>query len=510
MSIRSRLRSTLNKIKSQVSALKSSFGGSSSSSSSRSSSSNALSGLTGGQSRPSTGTGAFSGMTGGQSVPASTPARSSTSSSQQINYGASSPFPSSSLSSNISRQLSGLSGNQSRPSSSSGRSGGGGGGSSSPSGSDLMAGVGGAFSSFFSRPPKPSLGEAPGRSLASNESNTLFGGQRGIERTTMSGPTGAAGGRTLEGMADDQNRDQAFQTNQQRESLVAQRNALQGQLQSLLEKRAEQERNQVPTAALELGQEPPPFRSEYDEEISQSEKQLKQFEKELAKLEAASPEEQGYQNELNDLLASKELGKQAVSEQPIPLGFITGQQTAIERRAANRALPLENRLAALQAKRKAASDVVRSRLSSVGSRYDNLTSNRRSEEEEYRAQQRELAEQEAKRNEPFNLSEGQTRFDPVTGLPIASVPKTYKPDEPTQSEVEAQNKFLDRSYLQNLFSQDQLKQAAKEAGFTQGGGFLGIGVGQEGIDAYLNSLEQTIQQYRTAGYTDKEILKMMQ
>ena len=69
--------------------------------------------------------------------------------------------------------------------------------------------------------------------------------------------------------------------------------------------------------------------------------------------------------------------------------------------------------------------------------------------------------------------------------------------------------FLSKDYFKAVMTNEQLKDAAKEAGFTKGG-FLGIGVGQAGIDEYLSYLDGIISQYRNAGYTDKEILKLMQ
>lgn len=76
----------------------------------------------------------------------------------------------------------------------------------------------------------------------------------------------------------------------------------------------------------------------------------------------ASPEEIAAQKQLDDLVASKDLGLAATSEQPIEMGFVTGQQAAIERRAALQAEPLKAKLAALQASRKASQDQAKSEL----------------------------------------------------------------------------------------------------------------------------------------------------
>jgi len=69
----------------------------------------------------------------------------------------------------------------------------------------------------------------------------------------------------------------------------------------------------------------------------------------------------------------------------------------------------------------------------------------------------------------------------------------------------ATKRFLNEDYFRKLYNEDQLKTAAKNAGFS---GFLGI-VTQRDVDAFLKDLMNRVQQYRKAGYTDKEILKMM-
>lgn len=73
---------------------------------------------------------------------------------------------------------------------------------------------------------------------------------------------------------------------------------------------------------------------------------------------------------------------------------------------------------------------------------------------------------------------------------------------------EDNTQFLTRDYFEGLFTKDQLEAAAAKAGFT-GGGFLGVGVGKQGITDYLDYIEKAVASYRTAGYSDKEILDMM-
>ena len=76
-------------------------------------------------------------------------------------------------------------------------------------------------------------------------------------------------------------------------------------------------------------------------------------------LESVSPtqEELDLETQLNNLIASREMGIQAAEEQPIATPFITGQAAAITKRAAVQTMPLQARLASLQSKRQAALDV---------------------------------------------------------------------------------------------------------------------------------------------------------
>lgn len=70
---------------------------------------------------------------------------------------------------------------------------------------------------------------------------------------------------------------------------------------------------------------------------------------------------------------------------------------------------------------------------------------------------------------------------------------------------------LNKDYFKSLYSMDTLEELAAASGFTKGG-FLGIGVGRgpgEGVDQYLDSLVSMVEQYRQAGFSDKEILELM-
>lgn len=174
-------------------------------------------------------------------------------------------------------------------------------------------------------------------------------------------------------------------------------------------------------------------------------------------------------------------------------------------------------------------------------------------------------EQEANQKDTtFTLSEGQARYD-AEGNIIASRAKTYAPKDSTTrtadynktllgggwsgaqidaleagieeyglQEVIAQEKangatpaqikaleqaykvedsgeqFLTQDYFKGLMSPQQLEQAAADAGYIAGGNdYIPFNEGPD-TEGYLASLETMINAYREAGYTDKEILKMMQ
>ena len=92
------------------------------------------------------------------------------------------------------------------------------------------------------------------------------------------------------------------------------------------------------------------------------EEPLRKAEEAIIAAQGITPEEQTAEQQLSNLIASREMGLQAVSEKPIAMEFITGQKSAIERRASAQALPLQARLAALQTKRQASLDVAKTTM----------------------------------------------------------------------------------------------------------------------------------------------------
>lgn len=92
----------------------------------------------------------------------------------------------------------------------------------------------------------------------------------------------------------------------------------------------------------------------------------------------------------------------------------------------------------------------------------------------------------------------------ATSSQIASLEKAYK------SGGDETNNFLSEDYFKQLFGEDGLKSAAKEAGTVTGGDDW-IPFNEAGdTSSYLTKLMSTVELYRQAGYTDQEILKLMQ
>ncbi len=125
---------------------------------------------------------------------------------------------------------------------------------------------------------------------------------------------------------------------------------------------------------------------------------LTYIQKRITESVAPTQEEIGLQKQLQNLIASRELGLQKAAEQPIATPFITGQQKAITTRAGIQALPLQAQLSTLQAQRKAAFDVSEAQLG-----FEEAKLSR--------------AEEAAKPPKPFTLTPGQQRFEfnPATG-----------------------------------------------------------------------------------------------
>lgn len=91
-----------------------------------------------------------------------------------------------------------------------------------------------------------------------------------------------------------------------------------------------------------------------------------------------------------------------------------------------------------------------------------------------------------------------------------ATPSQIKALEKAYGATADSEQFLNKEYFRSLFGEDKLKEDAKEAGAVTGGNDW-IPFNESGdTETYLSSLEQTVNLYRQAGYTDQEILKMMQ
>lgn len=144
-----------------------------------------------------------------------------------------------------------------------------------------------------------------------------------------------------------------------------------------------------------------------------------------------TPEEEANQESLNTLNASLATGTANIGNQPIPMGFITGQQASVEKRALALEQPLQAKAALLQSKRIAAQDASKFMLEQEAGKI--------SEAEAAKAPVAVGAGTsliDPKTGEPiytpptgaeagdgFTLSEGQKRFD-AFGNEIASAPKS--------------------------------------------------------------------------------------
>lgn len=256
-----------------------------------------------------------------------------------------------------------------------------------------------------------------------------YKGRTGVD--TFSSPSSySSQGTTLSGLSNQNNINSA-------KTRIDNQNRIQGQIadataqyEALVAKRKEEQAaRQVADQAAGIITED---EDEYykDPEIRTLESQLSALQNELAGAQSQTEEEIGYEKQLRDLLASKEMGLQEVAEQPIPMSFIAGQQSAIEKRAANKAIPLQNQLATLQARRAAASDAAKVKSALISDKLGRVSDYKKDRRREQFDLEQAQAEAQAQASKPFTISEGQRIFDPVTGKVIYSAPKSYAPQAP--------------------------------------------------------------------------------
>ena len=127
-----------------------------------------------------------------------------------------------------------------------------------------------------------------------------------------------------------------------------------------------------------------------------------------------SAEEESAQAELDRLQESTILGQNAIRDQAIPMDFITGQSASLERRGLALQVPLEQKLARMQARRQAATEA---------SKFALERADKAAEEDKPIAIDGQLVQRDPttgayqsvfgtpKSAEGFTLGEGQTRYD---------------------------------------------------------------------------------------------------
>ena len=107
------------------------------------------------------------------------------------------------------------------------------------------------------------------------------------------------------------------------------------------------------------------------------------------------------------------------------------------------------------------------------------------------------------KGQPVSRADMRSFLDENTKLTVGSINGLL--DEAFGEEKEAEETFLSKNYFKGLFTEDQLKKSAKEAGCRS--------IWQKWAvekDDYLNYLMSLVDKYRDAGHSDKAILKMMQ
>jgi hypothetical protein len=123
---------------------------------------------------------------------------------------------------------------------------------------------------------------------------------------------------------------------------------------------------------------------------------------------APTADELGTETQLGNIITSKELGVAKVEQEPMAQGFVTGQGAALEKSAALKSLPLQTKLANLQARRQSAADVLKAQLGFETSNVDRQTQLAES------ARSRALAQSESNKDRAFqekSFAESQRQFN---------------------------------------------------------------------------------------------------
>lgn len=143
---------------------------------------------------------------------------------------------------------------------------------------------------------------------------------------------------------------------------------------------------------------------------------------------ALTPEEIANQEAINALEGNAALGTANISNQAIPLDFITGQNAALEKRRLALEQPLQAKAALLQAKRTAALEASKFKL---GLESDKLKT-----------------AQEA--SKPISVSAGSTLVNPVTGKAVYTAPKEPTKRDTSITEVNGRRLIVDNQTGQTI------------------------------------------------------------
>ena len=141
--------------------------------------------------------------------------------------------------------------------------------------------------------------------------------------------------------------------------------------------------------------------------------QLKALQGKFTESLAPTQQETEAQTQLGNVITSKELGIQKVEQKPMAQKFITGQSAGLEKSAALKSLPLQTRLANLQARRQSAADVLKAQLGFETSNIDRQTGLAESAaSRSFQQQQADISQSQFGQT----FGEGQRQFDVTNSL----------------------------------------------------------------------------------------------
>lgn len=172
-----------------------------------------------------------------------------------------------------------------------------------------------------------------------------------------------------------------------------------------------------------------------------------------------SAEENQTQTQLDSELQALQMGKTDVAGQPIPLSFITGQQSALERRSLDRTAPLTSKLGQLQSSRQAALTLAQERKRTSENKSNTAESNLTNLTTEQRKRQQTLSDT-ASSNKRADATNAQSQSN--INRKFEEEKRQYGLDYATKQReiaIQQQNANTAASTAQNKGSTDvQLKQ----------------------------------------------------